>query len=335
MMTNLKKQLLNWGMLLTAIVFVTFIFYVFNKNDSDGLPIVAITQIVEHPALDQERAAIIQTLHEAGFIDGKTVKIIFQSAQGNIATAAQIGQRFAGLNPSVVVAISTPSAQAVLSAVQNKDIPLVFSAVSDPLSAHLCKSMQQPLQGVTGVTDFLAAKPQLDLVRSFMPSGSRIGVLYNSGEINSVSLVKELSALSAQHGIILIPVTVNKSSEIGSVTSSLIGKVDAIYIPNDNTVVSAIDTVVKIATENRIPVFSGDPLLIDRGIIAAVGFDRTMLGNEAGKRVVQILQGQTAETIAIGQDNKIEWKINRNLAKSIGLTLPSNLPIELAQGESQ
>ncbi len=159
---------------------------------SNTLPIIAITQTVEHPALDAERAGITLALNKAGFIDGKNIQIVYQCAQGNQATAIQIAQHFAGLNPKVVVAISTPSAQAVLAPCREVGIPVVFAAITDPIAAKLITTIEARAEAVTGIQDFVPIPERVNFIISTIPKLKRIGVIYNSGEINSSTIVKKM-----------------------------------------------------------------------------------------------------------------------------------------------
>ncbi len=219
--------------------------------------IVAITQIVDHPALTQAHNGVIAGLKEQGFVDGKNLKIVFDNAHGNITTAAQIAQKFVSLSPDVIVPISTPSAQAVISADARAKIPVVFSTVTDPIAAQLVRSLKQPGGHVTGAIDLPPVAEQLEIIHEILPHAKTLGVLYNAAEINSVHMIKELKAANAGK-MTIIEAHASSSNEVSMATLSLIGKVDAIYLPMDNTVISAINAVLQLASKHKLPVFDRD-----------------------------------------------------------------------------
>lgn len=251
---------------------------------------VAITAIVEHPALDATRDGVIEALKAAGYTPGDTLKVEYQSAQGNPATAAQIARQFAGARPDVIVPISTPSAQAVVAS--TRDIPVVFTAVTDPVGAQLVRSLDKPGANVTGVSDMAPVAEHVALIREIVPSVKRLGVLYNAGEPNSVSLVKALKAEAQKAGLTVVEATATKSADAQPAARSLVGKADAIYVPLDNTVVSALESVVAVGQQAKLPVFSADTDSVARGTVASIGFDYRQVGRQTGEAVVRILKGE-------------------------------------------
>jgi putative ABC transport system substrate-binding protein len=291
------------------------------KNRKENQVTIAITQIVEHPSLDQEREGILNALHEAGYINGKNLKIIYQNAQGNSITATQIAQKFVSLNPNVIVAISTPSAQSVLAAMGTNRIPFVFSAVTDPIKARLVKSLDHPGLGITGISDYLTPEPQLKFVQRLIPNLRKLGIIYNPGETNSGILYQELQNTAPSLNIQLIAATANRTSEVAPAAQSLVGRVDAIYIPNDNTAVSACDSIVRIGIDHKLPVFAGDVGSVLRGAVGAIGYNRKLLGRAAGEKVVEILKNGTTQEIPVKGQHAIEITFNRSGAKQMGVSL--------------
>ncbi|RTL27406.1 MAG: ABC transporter substrate-binding protein, partial [Rhodocyclaceae bacterium] len=195
---------------------------------------VAITAIVEHPALDSVRDGVKEALAAAGYEDGKNLKWQYQSAQGNTGTAAQIARKFVGDKADVIVAIATPSAQAVAAA--TKDIPLVYSAVTDPVVAKLVPSMAPSGTNVTGVSDALELGKQIELIKRVTPAAKRVGIVYNPGEANSVVVVEQLRELLPKQGMSLVEAAAPRSVDVGSAARSLIGKADVFYTSTDNNV---------------------------------------------------------------------------------------------------
>lgn len=252
---------------------------------------VAVTAIVEHPALDAARDGVKEALEAAGYKEGENLKFIYESAQGNPATAAQIARQFIGEDPTVIVPISTPSAQAVVSA--TKDIPVVFTAVSDPLGAQLVTDMDKPGGNVTGLSDLSPVAEHLALIKEILPNAKTIGFLYNSGEANSVSLLAVLKAEAEKAGLTVVESAATKSAEVQGAARALVGRADAIYVPTDNTIISALEGAVSVAEEAKLPLFTADTDSVSRGAIAALGFNYKDVGKQTGEIVVRILKVKT------------------------------------------
>ncbi len=280
---------------------------------------VAITQIVEHPALDAVRQGVKDVLQEAGWVEGENLKWNYQSAQGATATAAQIAKKFAGENPDVIVAIATPSAQAVAASARQSNI--VFTAVTDPVGAKLVASWDAPGEKITGVSDLTPIDQHLKLIKDALPDAQRIGVIYNPGEANSVSLVKLVHQHAPELGLSVVEAASPKSADVQTATRSLLGKVDAIYLPTDNTVISALEGVIKVAQQADIPVFAGDTDSVKRGAVAALGFNYYDVGRQTGDMVVAILNGKAPGDIPVQGVQKTELYVNPQAAERMGLTL--------------
>lgn len=260
--------------------------------------IIAISQFVEHPALDAEREGILKALEDNGY--GSDVQIVIENAHGNIATAQQIAIKLVSLKPQVILAIATPSAQSLAQVCQ--DIPLVFTAVSDPLSAKLVKSLENPGGMVTGVIDAVPITPQVELIQKLFPYKKRLGILYNPGEINAVSHVQSFEQEATAKGFDILKIAVTKTSEMSLAVKNLIEKVDILFLPQDNTVVSAINTIIKITKEHNLPVLASDINLMSSGLTAAIGFDHVEMGYRAGECAVKILKGVKPGSIPIQKD---------------------------------
>ena len=281
---------------------------------------VAVTAIVEHPALDAARDGVKEALEAAGYKEGENLKFIYESAQGNPATAAQIARQFVGENPSVIVPISTPSAQAVVSA--TKDIPVVFTAVSDPLGAQLVKDMDKPGGNVTGLSDMSPVAEHLALIKEILPEAKTIGFLYNSGEANSVSLLAVLKEEAGKAGLTVVESAATKSAEVQGAARALAGRADAIYIPTDNTIIPALEGAVAVAVEAKLPLFTADTDSVSRGAIAALGFNYKDVGRQTGEVVVRILKGENPGDIAVKVAAGTDLVVNKGAAAKMGVTLP-------------
>lgn len=284
-----------------------------------GMKSVAVTAIVDHPALDAARKGVEDELKAAGFEPGKQIKYQFQSAQGNTATAAQIARKFVGDQPDVIVAIATPSAQAVVAA--TRSIPVVFTAVTDPVAAKLVKSWKTGNGNVTGVSDMLELSPQIDLILKVKPTAKRVGMVYSPGEVNSTIVAKELKSELAKRGMTLVEAPAARTVDISTAAKSLVGKVDVIYTNTDNNVVSSYESLVGVAQQAQIPLISGDASLVKRGAIAAMGMSYYDLGRQTGKMVVRILKGEKAGDIAPEVGSKQELMVNTSAAQKQGVTL--------------
>jgi len=284
---------------------------------------VAVTAIVQHPALDACRDGVRDELKAEGFEEGKNLKFVYESAQGNPATAAQIAQKFVGENPSVIVPISTPSAQTVIAA--TSDIPVVFTAVTDPLGAKLISNLEKPGGNVTGMSDLSPVGKHVDLIREIVPAAKKIGVPYNPGEANSVTLLKLLKEKAAASGMEVVEAAAPKSADVQAAAQSLVGKVDVIYVPTDNTIVSALEAVIGVGIDNKLPVFAGDTDSVKRGAIAAVGFDYYDVGRQTGKIVARILKGEKPGDIAVQSVEITQLFVNPGAAQKMGITIPDSV----------
>ena len=284
---------------------------------------VAVSQIVEHPALDACREGLLAGLADAGYIEGDNLTFEFQTAQGNPTIAAQIARQFVGENPDVMVGIATPTAQALASA--SRDIPIVFSAVTDPVGAKLVDSMEAPGGNVTGLSDLSPVRQHVEIMKAIKPSLTAIGVVYNAGEANAVSLVELLKEAAAVAGVEVVEGTATRTSEIPAATQSLVGKADILYAITDNTVASAISSMIKTADEAKLPVFAAETSYVDSGAVAAVGFDYYQVGYQTADYVVKILQGADPADLPARVAEGTNIVINPAAADRLGITLPESL----------
>ncbi|WP_369327200.1 ABC transporter substrate-binding protein [Alcaligenes nematophilus] len=280
---------------------------------------VSVSSIVEHPALDAIKDGVHKALTDAGYNEASGFKWQFQTAQGNPAIAAQIARKFVGDKADVIVAISTPSAQAVVSA--TKTIPVVYSAVTDPVVAHLVPSMAPSGTNVTGVSDALALEAQVDLIRKVVPDAKRVGMVYNPGEANSAVVVKEMKELLPKHGMTLVEATAPRTVDVGAAARSLVGKVDVIYTNTDNNVVSAYESLVKVGVDAKVPLIASDTDSVARGAIAALGVNYYNLGLQTGQQVIRILKGEKPGDMASETSSNLELYVNPGAAKRQGVSL--------------
>ncbi len=299
-------------------------FKFFGTSSKKNVPVVLISQTVNHPALDTTVRGIIDALATAGFKNNENIMIKTSSAQANPSLATQIASNFMGMEPSVVVGVGTMAAQAFLRYRQQTTIPLIFSSVTDPQGAGLSspKALQQ---GITGVSNFVTLEPQIELFKKILPRMTKIGILYSPGEANATAIVRMLESLCPQQGLTLVPQTVMKTSDIAQNTALLASKVDAIFVSNDNTILSAIKAVINIAKEQKIPVFVSDIDAVSLGALAALGPNQYDVGQQTGRMIAAILQGKKASEIPVEYPAKTELYLNTGIAEKFGITLPKEL----------
>ncbi len=283
---------------------------------------IAITQFVEHGAVDTVRKSLLDELAQKGFQEGKNLTVDFENAQGNAATASQIARKFIGLKPDVIVAITTPSAQAMVKAVGKDSIPIVFSAVTDPISAGLVPSLKDHKGKVTGVMDAPPIKAQIDFIKTLFPKAKTIGVIYNPGDHGSVSSLETIKAEAKAQNLTVIESTPVKSSDIQTAVLQLVGKVDALYIPLDNMLVSAMKTVSSLALKHNLPLFSADSGSVEAGALACIGYSYVQTGHKTGDMVVEILNGKDPAEIAVASPDTIDIFINQHALEKLNITLP-------------
>jgi putative ABC transport system substrate-binding protein len=279
---------------------------------------VAVGQIVEHQALDTLRMSLKEGLEKKGFMQGKNLTWSYENAQGSAATAAQIAQKFISQEPTVIVTLSTPMTQAVATATTK--IPIVFGAVTDPESAKLTSQ-----KNVTGLTDFVPPEKQIELVKAILPNVKTIGLIYNSGEVNSQKQVEDIQKYCEKNGLRVEIAAVTKSNDVPIVARTLIGKVDAILLPTDNTVISSLEAIVKIAITHNIPVFGSDVDIVRRGAVAAYGVDWRASGEAMADIVSQILNGTSVKKIPIQNPNNLVLHINMDAAKRMNVGISEDL----------
>ena len=284
---------------------------------------VAITSIIEHPALDSVKAGMLQALAENGYTEGQNLTVNYQTAQGNTATAGQIAKQFVADGPDAIVAIGTPSAQAV--AAVTTDIPIVFSAVTDPVEAKLVSTLDGSGTNVTGASDVLPLEPQIALMQELIPNLKNVGYVYSPGEVNSTIILKQLREKLTPLGITVIEAPAQRSSDIAPAAKSLAGRVDMIYTSTDNNVVAAYSALAQVAREAKIPLVASNTDSVDHGAVAALGVNYHDLGLATGKIVLDIFAGKKPGDIPIYRADALDLHISKANAEAQGLTLPQSV----------
>lgn len=288
------------------------------NGDSEAKTLkVGVTQIVEHPSLDAALEGFQKALEEQGL----EVEYNVQIAQGDQNNSQSIANNFVGDKVDLIFANSTPSALSALNA--TKEIPIVFTSVTDPVGAGLVTAMDQPGENITGTTDTHPdAIPNMVNFMNENFSGSTVGVIYNSGEQNSVAQIDLVKEALKGTDLKLAEATVSTSSEVKQAAESLIGKADMFYIITDNTVVSALESVIQVANDEDLPLFVGELDSVKRGGFAAFGFDYGDIGYEAGVMAAQILKGEKkASELPVQYPQNLKLVINQTAAKEMGIEI--------------
>jgi len=287
---------------------------------------IGICKIVEHPALDAVEQGTIDALSAAGYERGVDVEYLLASAQGDFAAAISIAQNFQAQGVDLVVAIATPTAQAAVEVFRGTDTPVIYAAVTDPVAAELVLSATDPSgnENVTGVSDMIPVAAHLRLLQDLSPDIARVGIVYNPGEANSALLTDMAIAAAPEVGIEIITATADSTANVLLAAQSLVGRVDAFYVTTDNTVVSAIDSVLAASEEAGVPFLMADPTSIAHATLAA-GFNYYEHGLTVGDLVLQVLTGTKPNEIPVTYQPKAEVHLNLDLAALIGLEFPLSI----------
>lgn len=286
---------------------------------------VGVTQISDHPSLDNCRNGFIEGLKQEGYIEGENLDIEFQSAQDVPANASQIAQNFASTGKDLVCGIATPSAQALYTACYEKGIPVIFNSVSDPVAAKLAVSETEAMEGITGISDALPVEDQLKLIRAVLPEAEKIGILYTTSEQNSVSTLETYKSLAPKYGFEIVESGVGTKAEIPQAADILLSKVDCVSNMTDNSVVAALSVLLEKAEAAGIPVFGSEEEQVKNGCIASAGLDYFTLGVQAGKMAARVLGGESVSDIPYETMAGSKLTINSAVAATLGITIPDSV----------
>lgn len=283
---------------------------------------IAISQIAPHPSLDATKEGFLAALKDAGIVEGENLKIDDNNAQGEQSNNLAIAQKIAAGKYDLAYGIATPSAQALAENV--KDFPVLFAAVTDPLDAQIVSSMDKPGGNVSGASDTnpAAITQLMDFIAENFADVKTVGVVINEGETNAVIMAKQAEEALAAHDIKLIRAAVTNTSEVQQAAQSLVGRADALYITLDNTVVSAVDAILKVAEDNKLPFFSSDRDTVEAGAFATVGFKYYDHGYQVGQMAVEILKdGKNPGDMKVTVPEKLDYILNLKAAEVQGITV--------------
>ncbi len=294
-------------------------------NDSSGSSdkiTIGIAQVEEHLSLDTIRESFIEEMAALGYGEDK-VEFIYKNAQADQNNLNSICQQFVGDDVDLIVAIATPTAQAAATA--TKEIPILFSAVTDPVLAKLVDSMDAPGGNVTGTSDYIACDKIFDLALQITPDVQTFGLIYNTSESNSLSVIEEAKAYLDEKGISYVESPVTNTSEVQQAMNSFVGKVDAVFAPIDNTVAKSMSVVTDVSRKNNLPVYVSADSMVSDGGLATIGIDYTVLGKETAAMAKEILEGADPAQVPVRVMSDVSTYINVETAQAIGVEIPQEI----------
>ena len=297
------------------------------KDDSSSKTYnLGIIQFAEHGSLDNCRKGFLKGLESEGIKEGENLKITYKNSQADTATDNQIASNFASKKLDMICAIATPSAQSAYNAAMKADIPVIYTAVTDPVAAELADKDGKPVGEVTGTSDKLPVEEQLKMIREMLPDAKKIGIMYTTSEANSVSAIEEYKSLVKKYDFELVEKGITTTADVSLAADDLLSKVDCITNLTDNTVVASLPTILDKANEKKIPVFGSEIEQVKIGCLAAEGIDYIALGKQTGKMAAKVLKGETKaseqnfETIT-----EPGFYVNNKVAENLGITVPDDL----------
>ncbi len=286
---------------------------------------ILISKIVNHPALDATEDGIIDALNKAGYVNEQNIVIRSESAQGNPVLASQIASKFTHQNADLVVAIGTITAQSFIKFARNDEVKMIFSSVTNPLDAGLMLSTMENERNITGVSNFVALEPQLQLFKQLQPNLQNLGIIYNPGESNSISIIKKLEEIASTNNINIIKKSSTRASDVAQAAAALTKTADAIFISNDNMALSALQSIIKIATDAGIPVYVSDTDAVELGAVAALGPNQYNIGIQTGNMIAKILNGYDINKEKVEFPEKNDLYLNLDAAKNVNIIIPKYL----------
>lgn len=296
------------------------------KAEAEASYTIGISQFAEHGSLDNCREGFLEGLKEEGIEEGKNLTVEEKNADADMGTAAQIAQNFVADEVDLICAIATPSAQSAYNAAMEKEIPVIYTAVTNPVAAELATEDKTPVGAVTGTSDVLPVEAQLKMIREILPDAKTIGILYTTSEANSVYTIEEYEKLAGNYGFTIEKKGINTSADISLATEDLLGKVDCLTNLTDNTVVSSLPTILDMANEKKIPVFGSEIEQVKIGCLAAEGIDYINLGKQTGKMAAKVLKGEAkAEEMQFEAIEENSLYVNEKVAQDLGITVPDTM----------
>lgn len=292
----------------------------------EGQVTIGIGQFAEHASLDNCREGFVAGLAEEGYVEGENLKILYDNAQADGGVASQIADNYIAKKVDLIAAIATPMAQSAFGAAKKTDIPVIYTAVTDPVLAELANKDMTPAGNATGTSDKLPVEKQLEMIRLVLPDAKKIGIMYSTSEVNSVSAIEEYKEAAADYGFEIVESGISVSADIPLAADNLLGKVDCLNNLTDNTVVSSLPIILDKAAQKNIPVFGSEVEQVKIGCLAAVGLDYYDLGVQTGKMAAKVLKGEKkAGEMNYEIIEEASFYGNTKVAENLGINIPDNL----------
>ncbi|WP_269793160.1 ABC transporter substrate-binding protein [Streptococcus mitis] len=313
---KLLAPLLVVGILLTSLISL----HQLKADKKKDVFRIGISQFITHQSLDATREGFVDELGKQGYIEGKNIEIDLQNAQGEQRNLKTISQQLAE-SSDVVLAIATPSAQSLANTTQTT--PVIFSAVTDPVSAKLVESREHPGGNVTGTSDQSsdAISTQINLIKKVLPKAKTIGILYTQSEPNSVVQKDEAKRLLEEKGFTVVEKTILDSNNVKAAAESLMAEVDMVFVPTDNIISSTMETVKQVSIKHKVPVFGGSTEMIAVGGLYNYGTNYEELGRQTARMLIRVLKGEKPENIAVELPEKLELHTNQEMADALGIDI--------------
>ena len=313
---KLLAPLLVVGILLTSLISL----HQLKVDKKKDVFRIGISQFITHQSLDATREGFVDELAKQGYVEGKNIEIDLQNAQGEQRNLKTISQQLAE-SSDVVLAIATPSAQSLANTTQTT--PVIFSAVTDPISAKLVESREHPRGNVTGTSDQSsdAISTQINLIKKVLPKAKTIGILYTQSEPNSVVQKDEAKRLLEEKGFTVVEKTILDSNNVKAAAESLMAEVDMVFVPTDNIISSTMETVKQVSIKHKVPVFGGSTEMIAVGGLYNYGTNYEELGRQTARMLIRVLKGEKPENIAVELPEKLELHTNKEMADALGIDI--------------
>ena len=313
---KLLAPLLVVGILLTSLISL----HQLKADKKKDVFRIGISQFITHQSLDATREGFVDELAKQGYVEGKNIEIDLQNAQGEQRNLKTISQQLAE-SSDVVLAIATPSAQSLANTTQTT--PVIFSAVTDPVSAKLVESREHPGGNVTGTSDQSsdAISTQINLIKKVLPKAKTIGILYTQSEPNSVVQKDEAKRLLEEKGFTVVEKTILDSNNVKAAAESLMAEVDMVFVPTDNIISSTMETVKQVSIKHKVPVFGGSTEMIAIGGLYNYGTNYEELGRQTARMLIRVLKGEKPENIAVELPEKLELHTNQEMADALGIDI--------------
>ena len=313
---KLLAPLLVVGILLTSLISL----HQLKADKKKDVFRIGISQFITHQSLDATREGFVDELAKQGYVEGENIEIDFQNAQGEQRNLKTISQQLAE-SSDVVLAIATPSAQSLANTTQMT--PVIFSAVTDPVSAKLVESREHPGGNVTGTSDQSsdAISTQINLIKKVLPKAKIIGILYTQSEPNSVVQKDEAKRLLEEKGFTVVEKTILDSNNVKAAAESLMAEVDMVFVPTDNIISSTMETVKQVSIKHKVPVFGGSTEMVAVGGLYNYGTNYEELGRQTARMLIRVLKGEKPENIAVELPEKLELHTNQEMADALGIDI--------------